>query len=72
MQSQHVLAIFMVQGASSGVIGALVGGLLGVLLAANLNSLMEALGVALFRWVAVCQWRLIRCRLSSLLFLRLY
>ncbi|EGR2534505.1 lipoprotein-releasing ABC transporter permease subunit LolC [Vibrio cholerae] len=48
MQSQHVLAIFMVQGASSGVIGALVGGLLGVLLAANLNSLMEALGVALF------------------------
>lgn len=48
MQSQHVLAIFMVQGASSGVIGALVGGLLGVLLAANLNGLMEALGVALF------------------------
>lgn len=48
MQSQHVLAIFMVQGASSGVIGALVGGGLGVLLAANLNSLMESLGVALF------------------------
>ncbi|ENM5742925.1 lipoprotein-releasing ABC transporter permease subunit LolC [Vibrio metoecus] len=48
MQSQQVLAIFMVQGASSGVIGALVGGGLGVLLAANLNSLMAALGVALF------------------------
>lgn len=48
MQSQHVLAIFMVQGASSGVIGAVVGGLFGVLLAANLNSLMDALGLALF------------------------
>lgn len=48
MQSQHVLAIFMVQGASSGVIGAVLGGLFGVLLAANLNSLMDALGLALF------------------------
>lgn len=48
MQSQQVLAIFMVQGASSGVIGAVVGGLFGVLLAANLNSLMDALGLALF------------------------
>ncbi|MGB6292545.1 MAG: lipoprotein-releasing ABC transporter permease subunit LolC [Vibrio anguillarum] len=48
MTDQQVLAIFMVQGASSGVIGALVGGVLGVLLANNLNGLLESMGVALF------------------------
>ncbi|MBF4424537.1 lipoprotein-releasing ABC transporter permease subunit LolC [Vibrio anguillarum] len=48
MTDQQVLAIFMVQGASSGVIGALVGGVLGVLLADNLNGLLESMGVALF------------------------
>ncbi|MGL5430567.1 MAG: lipoprotein-releasing ABC transporter permease subunit LolC [Vibrio sp.] len=48
MQAQQVLAIFMVQGASSGVLGALSGGLLGGLLAANLNRLLETFGVALF------------------------
>ncbi|MCG6507014.1 FtsX-like permease family protein, partial [Vibrio parahaemolyticus] len=48
MTDRQVLAIFMVQGASSGVIGAIVGGALGVLLADNLNTIMDALGVALF------------------------
>jgi lipoprotein-releasing system permease protein len=48
MSDRQVLAIFMVQGASSGVVGAVVGGLLGVLLATNLNSLLGAMGVALF------------------------
>ncbi|MGC7891573.1 lipoprotein-releasing ABC transporter permease subunit LolC [Vibrio anguillarum] len=48
MTDQQVLAIFMVQGASSGVIGALVGGVLGVLLANNLNGLLESMGVVLF------------------------
>ncbi len=48
MTDKQVLSIFMVQGASSGVIGALVGGTLGVILATNLNSLLDALGVALF------------------------
>ncbi|SUP50520.1 ABC transporter integral membrane subunit [Vibrio metschnikovii] len=48
MTDQQVLAIFMVQGASSGVIGSVVGGVLGALLAANLNSIMNTLGVALF------------------------
>ncbi|MBF4334840.1 lipoprotein-releasing system transmembrane subunit LolC [Vibrio sp. V09_P4A23P171] len=48
MTDQQVLAIFMVQGASSGVIGSLVGGVLGVLLADNLNGLLESMGVALF------------------------
>jgi lipoprotein-releasing system permease protein len=48
MSDRQVLAIFMVQGASSGAVGAIVGGLLGVLLATNLNSLLDAMGVALF------------------------
>lgn len=38
----------MVQGASSGIIGAVVGGGLGILLATNLNTLLESMGVALF------------------------
>lgn len=48
MTDRQVLSIFMVQGASSGVIGALVGGTLGVILATNLNTFLDALGVALF------------------------
>ncbi len=48
MRDRQVLAIFMVQGASSGVIGALVGGVLGVVLATNLNAILSGLGIALF------------------------
>lgn len=48
MKDRQVLAIFMVQGASSGVIGALFGGVLGVLLASNINALLESVGIALF------------------------
>lgn len=48
MTDRQVLTIFMVQGASSGVIGSLFGGALGVLLASNLNSLLESAGIALF------------------------
>ncbi|QPL54477.1 MULTISPECIES: lipoprotein-releasing ABC transporter permease subunit LolC [Vibrio] len=48
MSQRHIMTIFMVQGASSGVIGALVGGGAGVLLSFNLNSLLNAAGVALF------------------------
>lgn len=48
MTNGQILSIFMVQGASSGVIGALTGGALGVLLADNLNPLLEGMGVALF------------------------
>ncbi len=48
MTDQQVLAIFMVQGASSGIIGAVIGGSLGALLAANINRLMELFGVMLF------------------------
>jgi lipoprotein-releasing system permease protein len=48
MRDGQVMGIFMVQGASSGVIGALSGGILGVILASNLNTILEAMGVALF------------------------
>ncbi|GAL21939.1 lipoprotein releasing system transmembrane protein LolC [Vibrio maritimus] len=48
MSDRQVLCIFMVQGASSGAVGAIVGGVLGVILASNLNSLLDAMGVALF------------------------
>lgn len=48
MSDFQVMSIFMVQGASSGVIGSVVGGVLGVLLASNLNLLLETFGVALF------------------------
>ncbi|WP_299018198.1 lipoprotein-releasing ABC transporter permease subunit LolC [uncultured Photobacterium sp.] len=47
MTSGQVLMVFIVQGASSGVIGALTGGLLGTLVALNLNSILSALGVQL-------------------------
>ncbi|KII79600.1 lipoprotein-releasing ABC transporter permease subunit LolC [Vibrio renipiscarius] len=48
MTDRQVMAIFMVQGASSGVVGALIGGVFGVLLSVNLNSLLESAGIALF------------------------
>ncbi|WP_318440954.1 lipoprotein-releasing ABC transporter permease subunit LolC [Photobacterium leiognathi] len=47
MTHRQVLTIFMVQGASSGVIGALLGGLLGALVAHNLNNILSVLGVDL-------------------------
>ncbi|WP_413284715.1 lipoprotein-releasing ABC transporter permease subunit LolC [Vibrio sp. MA40-2] len=48
MTNKQILTVFMVQGASSGVIGALVGGGLGMLLASNLNSILSTAGVTLF------------------------
>ncbi|WP_067566567.1 lipoprotein-releasing ABC transporter permease subunit LolC [Candidatus Doolittlea endobia] len=44
---RHVMLIFIVQGASAGIVGALLGTGLGVLLASQLNWLMPALGVLL-------------------------
>ncbi len=48
MTSNQVLSIFMVQGASSGVIGAIVGGTLGALFASNINVILSTLGLSLF------------------------
>ncbi|MGB2079466.1 MAG: lipoprotein-releasing ABC transporter permease subunit LolC [Vibrio sp.] len=48
MSDGQILAIFMVQGASSGVIGAVLGGILGTLIAANLNQIFDLLGISLF------------------------
>ncbi|EIY7831855.1 lipoprotein-releasing ABC transporter permease subunit LolC [Vibrio parahaemolyticus] len=48
MTQSQVMTIFMVQGASSGVIGAIVGGAVGVALSLNLNVILESAGVALF------------------------
>lgn len=42
---RQIMAVFMVQGASAGVIGALLGAVLGVLLASQLNNLMPVIGV---------------------------
>lgn len=41
---RQIMAVFMTQGASAGIIGALLGTALGVLLALNLNNLMPILG----------------------------
>ncbi|QOI54325.1 FtsX-like permease family protein [Rouxiella badensis subsp. acadiensis] len=43
----QIMAVFMVQGASAGIIGALLGAVLGVLLATQLNTIMPAIGVML-------------------------
>jgi lipoprotein-releasing system permease protein len=48
MNNNQILAVFMFQGASSGIIGAVVGGCLGIGLASNLNAILDAMGVALF------------------------
>lgn len=47
MTNHQILAIFMVQGSSSGVVGAVFGGILGTLLSVNLNTVMSIIGVRL-------------------------
>lgn len=42
---RQIMAVFMVQGAGAGIIGALFGALLGVLLASQLNNLMPVIGI---------------------------
>lgn len=48
MNSSQIMLIFIVQGATSGVLGALSGGLLGIGLALYLNSLLSILGLLPF------------------------
>ncbi|CAH0533787.1 Lipoprotein-releasing system transmembrane protein LolC [Vibrio stylophorae] len=47
MTTREIMTIFMVQGASSGVIGAVVGGLLGTILAHFINPILSTLGANL-------------------------
>lgn len=44
---RQIVAVFMVQGATAGVVGAVLGALLGVLLASQLNNLMPVIGAFL-------------------------
>ena len=44
---RQIVAVFMVQGAPAGIVGALLGALLGVLLASQLNNLMPVIGAFL-------------------------
>lgn len=44
----QVMTVFVVQGASSGIIGSLVGGLLGIALATNINGVLETFNLSLF------------------------
>ncbi|MFZ4832819.1 lipoprotein-releasing ABC transporter permease subunit LolC [Rouxiella sp. Mn2063] len=44
---RQIMAVFMVQGASAGVIGAFLGAVLGVVLATQLNTIMPAVGAML-------------------------
>jgi lipoprotein-releasing system permease protein len=47
LSNYAVMMVFVVQGASSGIIGAMVGGLSGVLLADHLNEILDLIGVNL-------------------------
>ncbi|MGK2960013.1 MAG: lipoprotein-releasing ABC transporter permease subunit LolC [Candidatus Malihini olakiniferum] len=47
LTQRQIIAVFMVQGGSDGVIGALLGAFLGTLLASQLNTLIPALGLFL-------------------------
>ncbi len=58
---RQIMAVFMVQGASAGIVGALLGAVLGALLASQLNNLMPIIG-AFLDGAARCRWRLSRCR----------
>lgn len=44
---RQIMTVFMIQGASAGIIGALLGTLAGTLIAANLNTLVPAIGTLL-------------------------
>ncbi|MBD1556520.1 lipoprotein-releasing ABC transporter permease subunit LolC [Vibrio sp. S9_S30] len=48
LSNYQVMTVFMVQGASSGIIGSLVGGFLGIALAININDVLEAFNLSLF------------------------
>jgi len=47
MSNRQVLSVFMVQGASSGIVGAITGGIGGIIVALNLNHILMFLGADL-------------------------
>ncbi|EIZ9492717.1 lipoprotein-releasing ABC transporter permease subunit LolC [Cronobacter sakazakii] len=66
---RQIMAVFMVQGASAGVIGALFGALLGALLASQLNNLMPVIGTFLDGAalpVVIEPWQVIGIALSAM------
>ncbi|ELQ5980128.1 lipoprotein-releasing ABC transporter permease subunit LolC [Cronobacter sakazakii] len=66
---RQIMAVFMVQGASAGVIGALFGALLGALLASQLNNLMPVIGAFLDGAalpVVIEPWQVICIALSAM------
>lgn len=66
---RQIMAVFMVQGASAGVIGALFGALLGALLASQLNNLMPVIGAFLDDAalpVVIEPWQVIGIALSAM------
>ncbi|EJJ0659021.1 lipoprotein-releasing ABC transporter permease subunit LolC [Cronobacter sakazakii] len=66
---RQIMAVFMVQGASAGVIGALFGALLGALLASQLNNLMPVIGAFLdgaVLPVVIEPWQVIGIALSAM------
>ncbi|ELY4075470.1 lipoprotein-releasing ABC transporter permease subunit LolC [Cronobacter sakazakii] len=66
---RQIMAVFMVQGASAGVIGALFGALLGALLASQLNNLMPVNGAFLDGAalpVVIEPWQVIGIALSAM------
>ncbi|NCH34792.1 lipoprotein-releasing ABC transporter permease subunit LolC [Cronobacter sakazakii] len=66
---RQIMAVFMVQGASAGVIGALFGALLGALLASQLNNLMPVIGAFLDGAalpVVIESWQVIGIALSAM------
>lgn len=48
LNNQNIIAIFMVQGAWSGVLGAIVGAITGLLLSININPVLSAIGLNLY------------------------
>ncbi|WP_436875887.1 lipoprotein-releasing ABC transporter permease subunit LolC [Siccibacter turicensis] len=47
LNRRQIMAVFMIQGASAGIVGALLGAVLGALLASQLNNLMPIIGALL-------------------------
>lgn len=47
LNRRQIMAVFMIQGASAGIVGALLGAVLGALLASQLNNLMPVIGALL-------------------------